>query len=210
MLDSLNEIDPVAFYTSFNALSSFKILTISPVNIGETSSLNLQSPLDLNNEPGPYSAMLSDHLFEGDLPENKSSESNILAASESLIVGSLTQMRGGILNYEHKGVGKDSEEKREKQIKKPSKGKGKSKASGPSPMGNKDDHGESKQSIVNNLHLQKVLRGRVFNPDIITKHGMNSLYDLVREFYYNNEFEEDGGINTNIGDKRLHLTEDLL
>ncbi|KAH0739679.1 hypothetical protein KY290_038384 [Solanum tuberosum] len=164
-----------------------------------------------------------------------------------------------IEDYEHEGVGKGSEEKREKQVKKPSKGKGKSKASvakgdvskngknkrkretspvikptsgkGPSPMGNKDDHEESKQSIVNNLRLQKVLRGQVFDPDIITKHGMNSLYDFVeiqswthlfqtkslilngekvREFYYNIEFEEDGSINTRVGDKRLHLTEDLL
>ncbi|KAH0765633.1 hypothetical protein KY285_001504 [Solanum tuberosum] len=60
---------------------------------------------------------------------------------------------------------------------------------------------------------------------------MNSLYDLVeiqswthlfqtkspvlheeelREFYYNIEFEEDGSINTRVGDKSLHLTEDLL
>ncbi|KAG5605623.1 hypothetical protein H5410_027115 [Solanum commersonii] len=78
---------------------------------------------------------------------------------------------------------------------------------------------------------QKVLGGRVFDPDIITKHGMNSLCDLmeiqswthlfqikslvlheeeVREFYYNIEFEEDGSINTRVGDKSLHLTEDLL
>ncbi|KAH0636647.1 hypothetical protein KY289_036562 [Solanum tuberosum] len=95
MLDSLNEIDPMAFYTSFDAPSPSKRSTISPVNIGETSPLNPQSPLDLNNEPGPCSAMLSDHLFEGELPENKSSESNILAASESLLVESLTQMREG-------------------------------------------------------------------------------------------------------------------
>ncbi|KAH0679628.1 hypothetical protein KY290_021692 [Solanum tuberosum] len=98
MLDSLNEIDLVAFYTSSDSPSSSKMSTISPVNIGETSPLNTQSPLDLNTEPGPCSAMLSDLLFEGDLPENKSSESNILAASESLVVESLTQMRGGLLS----------------------------------------------------------------------------------------------------------------
>ncbi|KAH0666115.1 hypothetical protein KY285_027321 [Solanum tuberosum] len=44
--------------------------------------------------------MLSDHLFEGDFPENKSSESNIFAASESLVVESVTQMRGGLLSEE--------------------------------------------------------------------------------------------------------------
>ncbi|KAH0664993.1 hypothetical protein KY285_026199 [Solanum tuberosum] len=102
---------------------------------------------------------------------------------------------------------------------------------GPGPLENEDDHGESQQSIVNNLRLQKVLGGRVFDLDIITKHGMNSLYDLmeiqswthlfqtkspvlhdeeVREFYYNIEFEENGSINTRVRDKRLHLTEDLL
>ncbi|KAH0673012.1 hypothetical protein KY284_024099 [Solanum tuberosum] len=103
MLDSLNEIDLMAFYTSFDAPSPSKMSTISPVNIGETSPSNPHSPLDLNNpapEPSTCSAMLSDHLFEGDLPENKSSESNILAVSESLVVESLTQMRGGLQSEE--------------------------------------------------------------------------------------------------------------
>ncbi|KAG5606943.1 hypothetical protein H5410_028435 [Solanum commersonii] len=185
ILDSLNEIDPMAFYTSSDAPSPFKMLTISLVNIGEISPPNPHSPLDLNNqapEPGPCSAMLSDHLLEGDLLENKLSESNILAASGSLV-------------------------------------------------GSEDDHRESKQSIVNNLHLQKVPGGRVFDPDIITKHLMDSLHDLMKiqswthlfqtkspalheeevcEFYYNIEFEEDGSINTRVGDKSLHLTEELL
>ncbi|KAG5614096.1 hypothetical protein H5410_013920 [Solanum commersonii] len=180
MLDSLNEIDLVAFYTSFDAPSPSKMLTISPINIDETSLLNSQSPLDLNNPapvPGPCSSMLSDHLFEGDLPENKSSESNILAASESLVV----------------------------EI--------------------------SKQTIIDNLRQQRVLGERVFDMDIITKLGMDSLHDLmeiqswihlfqtkshvlheeeVREFYYNIEFIEDGSIHSRVGDKSLHLDEDLL
>ncbi|KAH0698895.1 hypothetical protein KY284_013110 [Solanum tuberosum] len=100
LLNSLNEIDPVAFYTSPITPSPSKMTTISPVNIGETSPLNTQSSLDLNNEPGPCSTMLSDLLFEGDLPENKSFESNILAANESLVVESLTQMRGWLLSEE--------------------------------------------------------------------------------------------------------------
>ena len=37
--------------------------------------------------------MLPDNLFEGDLPRNKSSKSNILAASEELVIGSLAMMR---------------------------------------------------------------------------------------------------------------------
>ncbi|KAG5605063.1 hypothetical protein H5410_026555 [Solanum commersonii] len=309
------------------------------------------SSLDLNNELSPCFAMLFDLLFEGDLPKNKSSESNILTSSESLVIESLTQMRGGLLceekeqfvddllggsqplfdqtpefgvypspdsndtdednrplrwivqkkmvpisskgnekvteetpkrrsftrsnskklmgdamkssitttaerckkrkwgnvlveipdtdvvdvsieDSEHDGVEKGPEEKGGNKRKretshviKPASG------TGPGPLGNEDDHEESQQSIVNNLRLQKVLRGRVFDPDIITKHGMNSLYDLVeiqswthlfqtkshilheeevREFYYNIEFEEDGSINTRVGDKNLHLTEDLL
>ncbi|KAH0633037.1 hypothetical protein KY284_035823 [Solanum tuberosum] len=102
---------------------------------------------------------------------------------------------------------------------------------GPGPKRNQDDHVVSKQTIVNNLHLQRVLGGRVFDPDFITKPGMDSLYDLVEiqswthlfqikspvlyeeevcEFYYNIEFAEDGSINTRVGEKSLHLDEDLL
>ncbi|KAG5614082.1 hypothetical protein H5410_013906 [Solanum commersonii] len=182
MLDSLNEIDPVAFYTSSNAPSPSKMLTISSVNIDETSLLNPQSFLDLNNPapvPGPCAAMLSDHLFKGDLPKNKSSESNILAASESLVVESLTQMMGGILS-----------EKRE--------------------------HKPSSTICVNRGFWENVCS----DMDIIMKPGMDSLHDLTKshvlheeeviEFYYNIEFTEDGSIHSRVGDKSLHLNEDLL
>ena len=37
--------------------------------------------------------LLSKHLFEGDLPKNRTSESNILAANESLVIESLYKMR---------------------------------------------------------------------------------------------------------------------
>ena len=37
--------------------------------------------------------MLSYALFEGDLPRNKNSESNTLAASEELVIKSLSMMR---------------------------------------------------------------------------------------------------------------------
>ncbi|KAH0645175.1 hypothetical protein KY284_033059 [Solanum tuberosum] len=77
--------------------------TISPINIGETSPLNPKSPIDLNNPAlklGHCSTMLSDHLYERDLPENKSSESNILPTSESLVIKSLTQMKEGLLSEE--------------------------------------------------------------------------------------------------------------
>ncbi|KAG5579770.1 hypothetical protein H5410_050397, partial [Solanum commersonii] len=79
--------------------------TISLVNITEGSPLTPQSHIDLNNpapsyQPGPFSTMLSDHLFEGDLPQSKSSEYNILAASENLVIESLTQMREWVRNEE--------------------------------------------------------------------------------------------------------------
>ncbi|KAG5594748.1 hypothetical protein H5410_035980 [Solanum commersonii] len=59
MLDSLNKIDPVAFYISSDVPSLLKMSTISPINIPEASPLTTQSPIDLNNpaplhQPGPY------------------------------------------------------------------------------------------------------------------------------------------------------------
>ncbi|KAG5632538.1 hypothetical protein H5410_004255 [Solanum commersonii] len=76
----------------------------------------------------------------------------------------------------------------------------------------------------------KVLGGRVFDPTILKKPGMNSLADLVeiqswthlfmtkspvmhedqvRKFYYNVEFNEDASLHTLVGDKRIHLNEEL-
>ncbi|KAH0632849.1 hypothetical protein KY284_035635 [Solanum tuberosum] len=136
----------------------------------------------------------------------------------------------------NEGVGEDYEEKSEKQVKKSSKGKsqGKSKASVAKKsvfVKGKNKRKISKQNIINNLRQQRVLGGRVFDLDIITKPGMDSLYYLVeiqswihlfqnkslvfheeevREFYYNIEFAEDSSINTRVGDKSLHLDEDLL
>ncbi|WP_323470887.1 hypothetical protein, partial [Campylobacter jejuni] len=54
--------------------------------------------IDLNSsvlptEPGPFHDMLPDNMFEGDLPKHKASESNILAASEELVIESLAMMR---------------------------------------------------------------------------------------------------------------------
>ena len=43
--------------------------------------------------PGPFQGMLPDNLFEGDLPKHKASESNILVASEELVIESLAMMR---------------------------------------------------------------------------------------------------------------------
>ena len=43
--------------------------------------------------PGLFQDMLPDNLFEGYLPKHKASESNILAASEELVIESLAIMR---------------------------------------------------------------------------------------------------------------------
>ncbi|KAG5600717.1 hypothetical protein H5410_032087, partial [Solanum commersonii] len=200
MLDSLNEIDPVSFYTSSDVPSPSKMLTISPINITKANPFTLQSPIDLNNpapshQRVPYSTILSDHLFEGDLPRSKSSESNILIASENIIIESLVKMREGVI---HEVGGSFANEKEGTKR-------------------NKNDQEVNKQTIVDNLRLHKVLGGRVFNTEILTNLGMDSLTDLVelqlwthlfitkshilheeqvREFYYNVEFAENGSLNT--------------
>ena len=55
-------------------------------------SLDLNTPLE-SSQPGPSLTVLSDFLFKGDLPEGKTSESNILASCEELIVESLAEIR---------------------------------------------------------------------------------------------------------------------
>ena len=43
--------------------------------------------------PCPFQDMFPDNLFEGDIPKHKASESNILAASEELVIESLAMIR---------------------------------------------------------------------------------------------------------------------
>ncbi|KAH0740924.1 hypothetical protein KY290_033967 [Solanum tuberosum] len=102
---------------------------------------------------------------------------------------------------------------------------------GPGTKRKRNGKEDTKQDIVNNLRVQKVLGGRVLYPTIIRKPGMNSLADLVeiqlwthlfmtkslvmhedqvREFYYNVEFNENGSLHTLVGDKRVQLNEELL
>ncbi|KAH0714907.1 hypothetical protein KY284_007812 [Solanum tuberosum] len=78
---------------------------------------------------------------------------------------------------------------------------------------------------------QKILNGRVFDYEIISKPGMCTIVDAleiqswthlftnhthvlheqqVRDFYYNSEFTEDGSINTRVGDMILYLNEERL
>ncbi|KAH0746522.1 hypothetical protein KY285_008179 [Solanum tuberosum] len=98
MLNILNEIDLVAFTSlSINPIST-PISTIPPVEECQIptpevipDSVDKGSPvcspyLDLNDPQ-------NSSLYKGDLPEEKKSESNILAASKELMVESLTEMR---------------------------------------------------------------------------------------------------------------------
>ena len=94
ILMALSEIEPIAFYSPSSTGSRSNLPTSSPLD-------NPQNPfhsIDLNSSsvhtgPGPHHEMLSDSLFEGDLPRNKTSESNILAASKELVIESLSIMR---------------------------------------------------------------------------------------------------------------------
>ncbi|KAG5615327.1 hypothetical protein H5410_015151 [Solanum commersonii] len=114
-----NEIDPVAFYMSSDSPSPSKMLTTPLVSITETSYPTLMSPIEFNNsapscQPGPHLSILSDCLFEGELSESKHSESNILTASENMVIESLTQMREGLRN-EGESKGKEPPKKKEKE-----------------------------------------------------------------------------------------------
>ncbi|KAH0783988.1 hypothetical protein KY290_003586 [Solanum tuberosum] len=118
-----------------------------------------------------------------------------------------------------KGKEKDSQKKREpsKRKRETSHVLKKNSEQGPGTKQQKDDKEVSRQMIVYNLCLQKVIGGRVFDTEILTKPGMDSLADLVelqswthlfmtkfpvlheeqvREFYYNVEFAKDGSIHT--------------
>ena len=94
MLTTLSEIEPIAFHSPSLVGSRSNIPSSSFQHVPE----NPIHSLDLNSSsvptgPGPHHEMLSDALFEGDFPRNKSSESNILAASEELVIESLAMMR---------------------------------------------------------------------------------------------------------------------
>ncbi|KAG5630165.1 hypothetical protein H5410_001882, partial [Solanum commersonii] len=141
--NSPNEIDSVTFYTSSSVPFPTKLSTISPFNTTETNPLTPQAPIDLKNSTpsyqlGPLSTMLADHFFEGYLSLSKSSRSNILAASESIVIESLKKMIEGVI---HEAGGTKR---------------------------NKDDKEVNKKAIIDNLRLQKVLGERVFDTKILT------------------------------------------
>ena len=94
MLNALSEIEPLAFYSPTNAQARLPPSSSSQQDTPD----NPLCAIDLNScvvptRPGPFQDILSDNMFEGDLPMNKASESNILAASEKLMIESLAMMR---------------------------------------------------------------------------------------------------------------------
>ncbi|TMW99838.1 hypothetical protein EJD97_001864, partial [Solanum chilense] len=94
MLTALSEIEPIAVYSPLDVESRSSVPSSSHQDIPENPfhSIDLNS-LSIPTGPGPYHEMLPDTLFEGDLPRNKSSGSNILAASEELVIESLAMIR---------------------------------------------------------------------------------------------------------------------
>ncbi|KAH0686209.1 hypothetical protein KY289_016976 [Solanum tuberosum] len=81
------------------------------------------------------------------------------------------------------------------------------------------------------MEQQKVLNGRVFDPDILTQFGMGNLVDAVtiqgwnhlfeppapyldnpevREFFYKMKLPEEGGITTTVRNVKIHLDEETL
>ena len=94
MLNALNEIEPLAFYSPTNTQARLPLPSTSQQDTPD----NPFFAIDLNSfvlptEPGPFHDMLPDNMFEGDLPKHKASESNILAASEELVIESLAMMQ---------------------------------------------------------------------------------------------------------------------
>ena len=94
MLNALSEIEPLSFCSP----STVQSRPNAPSSSQQDTPDNPFYAIDLNTTcfptgPGPLQEMLPDNLFEGDLPKHKASESNILAASEELMIESLTMMR---------------------------------------------------------------------------------------------------------------------
>ena len=91
MLDALSEIAPLAFYSPTSAQARLPPPPSSPQNTPDNPFFSID--LNTSSVPGPCEDMLPDNMFEGDLPEHRASESNILAASEELVIESLAMMR---------------------------------------------------------------------------------------------------------------------
>ena len=94
MLTALSEIQSITFYSP----SAVESRSSAPSSSQKDTPDNPFYSIDLNNislptGPCPWQEMLPDNLFEGDLPKHKASESNILEASEEIVIESLPMMR---------------------------------------------------------------------------------------------------------------------
>ena len=94
MLNALSEIEPLAFYSPTTTQSRVS----PPPSPQQDTPDNPFFAIDLNTfavptGPGPFQDMFPDNMFEGDLPKHRASESNILAASEELVIESLAMTR---------------------------------------------------------------------------------------------------------------------
>ena len=94
MLSALSEIEPLAFYSPTSTQERLPL----PSSSQQDPPDNPFYAIDLNSSAvpiglGPFQDMLPDNMFEGDLPKHKASESNILAASEELVIESMAMMR---------------------------------------------------------------------------------------------------------------------
>ena len=94
ILNAISEIEPLAFYSPTTTLARLN----PPSSFQQDTPDNPFYVIDLSSSivptgPGPFQDMLPDNLFEGDLPKHKASESNILAASEELVIESMAMMR---------------------------------------------------------------------------------------------------------------------
>ncbi|KAG5621717.1 hypothetical protein H5410_006935 [Solanum commersonii] len=178
------------------------------------------------------SSTMSERLFEGDLPKGRGPDSCILTAgAELVVVQSLASLKE-ILNphYWTKNSGRRIRAmvKRKREVEEERvKSKGTQKRGSKSKKKKRDD----KEERIAKMEHQKMLNGRVFDTDIITKFGMANLFYVVtiqewshlfephvpyllepevREFFYKIKLLENGGITTTIKDITICLDEEIL
>ncbi|KAG5629911.1 hypothetical protein H5410_001628 [Solanum commersonii] len=105
------------------------------------------------------------------------------------------------------------------------------KGQSPSVQNQVADREMTREERIDEMEKQKVLNGRVFDPNILTQFGMSNLFDVVSlqglghlfdpptpylhelevyEFYYKMELLEDGGIMTCVKNVKIFLDEETL
>ena len=94
MFNALSEIEPLSFYSPTTTQARFPFPSSSQQGIPDNPffAVDLNSSV-LPTKLCPFQDMLPGNVFEGNLPKHKASESNILAASEELVIESLAMMR---------------------------------------------------------------------------------------------------------------------